>query len=134
MTNKRYFVVTTLAIVGLMMLVTLFAESGRTATAAGGMETFICEPVEAAVFPDRIHVKCAQPFHIAGGSVVKDISYFAASTSLPAAPSYVALMTAAINSGSNLSIWFSPTDESGVRFGCLAKNCRVIQGLFLLQK
>jgi hypothetical protein len=136
MTNKRYFITTTLAIVGLIMLVTLFAESGRTATAAGDMETFICQPVEAAVLvlPDRIHVRCAEPLHIAGGGAGKDIYYFAAPASIPAAPSYVTLITAAMAAKSTLSIWASPTDESGVRFGCLAKDCRAIQGLFLLQQ
>jgi hypothetical protein len=85
---------------------------------------FLCTAQEAAVFPgSRIHVLC----NPGDGQ----IAFFALSVGNPDASRVLSLAETAVASRLPLQIMYDPNDLSGTAIGCLATNCRLIQGIFL---
>ena len=79
---------------------------------------FGCKSVEVATYPERIHVKCAQP---ANGNYF----YFAIPTANSAhAARILSTLLMGHTVGKNLVVEFDPADTSGTAFGCGANDCR----------
>ena len=92
---------------------------------AKATEIFIsCTPDQVMVFSPaaggRLHVHCA--------ASVGGVSYFALSSSDPAAEARVlSVIKSAIISGRTLTILYDPADLSGSVVGCLNTDCRLIR-------
>jgi|GEM_PF-4165833 len=100
----------------------LLAGSVSCAQAQSGdkMEAFTCLPVDATIFSDRIHVRCAMPYK-------KDIYFFASPmANREEAKLIFKVITSAMFNNSKLIIDFNP-EESGQGFSCRYKDCRVIK-------
>lgn len=87
-----------------------------------------CKPVETAVFPNRVHVKCETP-------VDRRFTFFAVPTTEPR----FANRTLAILEGAELGdkyvfVRFDPDDLSGAQFGCETDNCRNLLGVALAER
>jgi hypothetical protein len=81
-------------------------------------------PQEAAVFPgSRIHVLC----NPGDGQ----ITFFALSVANPDVSRVLSLAETAVAGRRPIQIMYDPNDLSGAAIGCLAVNCRLIQGIFL---
>ena len=87
----------------------------------------LCKPIEAATFPERIHVRCQYP--IAG------FVYFAASAAEPRfASRALSVMEAAQVSDKVVLVGFDPTDTlSGPVFGCAVADCRPLLSIVLVE-
>ncbi len=86
-----------------------------------------CKPVEAAAFPERIHVKCETP-------IDDRFWYFAASTKDPRVAARALSVIEAAQVGEKLvHILFDPTDQSGTTFGCLAADCRQLLAVVMAE-
>jgi len=85
-----------------------------------------CNPVEVSVFKNRIHIRCAADS--------KGIGFFAVpSTDAPFSDHVLRLALEAQGSKRSLVIAYESDDFSGVKFGCLAKDCRAIQAITIRQ-
>ena len=83
-----------------------------------------CTPNNVAAFSNRIHVRCNESY--------SGIRYFAyPTTNAAAAARYLSLLASAQVAGHTLSILYDPADTSGPAYGCLAGDCRPIQGVAL---
>jgi hypothetical protein len=80
----------------------------------------ICNPTRVGVFPERIHVRCAEP--VSGG-----IDFFALSTADASHTARVlSILSTALAAGRTLEILYDPTDTSGTAINCAEANCRLI--------
>ena len=83
-----------------------------------------CTPNQVAAYQNRIHVRCNESY--------SGIHYFAyPTTNAAAAARYLSLLASAQVAGHTLSILYDPADTSGPAYGCLAGDCRPIQGVAL---
>jgi hypothetical protein len=81
-----------------------------------------CNPVEVTVFKNRLHIRCAADS--------KGIAFFAVSLAdAPFSDHVLRLALEALGSKKSLAIAYESDDFSGVKFGCLAKDCRAIQAI-----
>jgi hypothetical protein len=81
-----------------------------------------CNPAEVTVFKNRFHIRCAADS--------KGIAFFAvSSTDAPFSDHVLRLALEALGSKRSLAIAYESDDFSGVKFGCLAKDCRAIQAI-----
>jgi hypothetical protein len=79
---------------------------------------FTCKSVDVAVYPERIHVRCAQA---ASGGIV----FFAVPTANSAhAARILSALLMAHSVGKNVVVEFDPNDTTGTAFGCAANDCR----------
>lgn len=79
-----------------------------------------CNPVEVAVFKSRFHIRCANDS--------EGIIFFAVSTAdVPFSNHVLTVALEALKSKRCLAISYESDDFSGVKFGCLANDCRAIQ-------
>jgi hypothetical protein len=86
-----------------------------------------CKPVEAAAFPNRVHMKCA-------AQVDARFWYFATSTSDPRLAARVLSVIESAQLGDKyLSVLFDPSDQSGTAFGCQANDCRNIVAVIMVE-
>jgi hypothetical protein len=84
--------------------------------------TASCNPVEVTVFKNRLHIRCAADS--------KGIAFFAVSVAdAPFSDHVLRLALEAQGSKRSLVIAYESDDFSGVKFGCLAKDCRAIQAI-----
>lgn len=85
---------------------------------------FMCSAQEAAVIPgSRIHVLC----NPGDGQ----IAFFALSVANPDVSRVLSSAQTAVVARRPIQIMYNPNDLSGAAIGCLALNCRLIQGIFL---
>lgn len=130
---QRGPVVATAALVGLLVLVVaLFSKSTPTlaspasVNSAAPTDSFVCTPIEVAVFANRVHVHCSSASP--GG-----FDYFAVSTADSASASrYMSAFTTAFVMGKQLTILFDPADLSGQAIYCLNTNCRLATGALVM--
>jgi hypothetical protein len=100
-----------------------------TAEVRAAPKSAACNPVESAVFENRIHVRCEHP-------VDGRFPYFAVPTSDPKfANRVLSVILLAQESGKVVTIDFDPLvdplDAAGSGFGCNRDNCRKILGIVL---
>jgi hypothetical protein len=105
--------------------VALAAFAGLVLSTSASAKDFTCSPVEAAVFPkSRVHVRCA--------SGDGPILFFALSVAdSEDANRILSISSAALLAKRELLILYDPNDVSGDSIGCLANNCRLIQGIIM---
>jgi hypothetical protein len=81
-----------------------------------------CSPLEVTIFKNRLHIRCAADS--------KGIAFFAVSSTDASFSEHVLkLALEAQGSKRSLVIAYESDDFSGVKFGCLAKDCRAIQAI-----
>jgi hypothetical protein len=81
-----------------------------------------CNPLDVTVFKNRLHIRCAADS--------KGIAFFAVSVAdAPFSDHVLRLGLEALGSKKTLVIAYESDDFSGVKFGCLAKDCRAIQAI-----
>lgn len=86
--------------------------------------TFGCNPIEVAVFDNRVHVRCSP--------TAGTIGFFAVSTAnADKAARFQDLATSALINNKVLVIFFDSFDLSGGAFGCNTANCRNATGVLL---
>jgi hypothetical protein len=114
---------TTLVLGGALALTCLVSPGASVA-----QEKFaLCKPVETMSFPARVHVRCALP-------VDGRFMFFAASTQDPRfASRMVNISLVGQVAEKTLSILFDPSDQSGVAFGCLENDCRIVRAIALTE-
>jgi hypothetical protein len=101
------------------------ASAAPAAAPSAPNSYFICSPANAAVFSNRVHIKCS---NTPGSGVY----YFAAATNDSAGASrYLSLITTALVTGKQVEVWYDPAGD-GSAWGCGTGDCRPIQGMALL--
>jgi hypothetical protein len=86
-----------------------------------------CKPIEAATFPERVHVKCA-------AAIDDRFSFFAAATTdARFAARALSVIEAAQLGDKYVLVRFDPNDETGTSFGCGAENCRRLSGVIVAE-
>lgn len=90
-------------------------------------ETITCDPIDVGVFPERIHVRCAEEF--------KDVEYFAVSTrDALLADRYLNVLLTALTEDKQLQIHADFNEPyAGESFGCYDDNCRPILFLTIIK-
>jgi hypothetical protein len=102
------------------------ALSLSLASAPALADSASCTPTNVAVYPSRIHVKCAAS--VAGG-----IWFFALSTTDTAHTNrMLSLLTTALAGGRTLAIDYNPSTTAGTAIGCLSTDCRLINWAAML--
>ena len=93
-----------------------------TNIAFGAQKTFTCNPVDVAVFSNRIHVRCSP----GDGS----IQFFALGTSNTGHTNRtLSMLSTAFIAQKKLAILYDPADVSGASIGCQTKDCRLMIGV-----
>jgi hypothetical protein len=105
------------------MMVAAFA--GLALSTSASANDLTCSPVEVAVFPkSRVHVRC-----VSGDG---PILFFAVSVADSGdANRVLSITSAALLAKRELIILYDRNDVSGGSIGCLADNCRLIQGIIM---
>jgi len=86
-----------------------------------------CKPVEAAAYPERIHIKCASP-------VDDRFWYFAApTTDARFAARALSVIEAAQLGDKFVNVLFDPNDQSGGGFGCVIGDCRPFAAVVMVE-
>ena len=99
----------------------IHAQAAPSATLA----YFVCTPVEAGVFINRVHVSCTTAVSIGG----KNIWWWAYPTSDSAGASrFLSLFETAKATGATVTLSYDPSDLSGATFSCNNSDCRRISG------
>ena len=81
-----------------------------------------CAPIEVAVYPERIHVRCSAP------GPPGNIYFFALGTTDSSHTARVlSILSMAHVASQNLGITYDAGDISGEDIGCLSGDCRLIQ-------
>ncbi len=98
-------------------------EAGRAEAGlpnAAGLEWTLCNPTRVGVFPERIHVRCAEA---AGGNI-----YFFALSTVDASHTarILSILSTALAAGRTLEILYDPADTSGTTIHCQENDCRLI--------
>ncbi len=100
---------------------------GTTRAAVAQQKWVSCKPIEAATYPERIHVKCAW-------AVDNKFWYFAASTTdARAAARALSVIESAQLGDKFVNVLFDPNDQSGATFGCLTSNCRQLLAVMMVE-
>ena len=89
----------------------------------------ICKIKEVALFPDRIHVACSNPYD----DDTADIYYFAApgdSQHALTTNRLLTLLNTAYALGTDISLYLDPDDTANPP-GCLENDCRLLKGAIL---
>jgi hypothetical protein len=97
-------------------------------------EAYNCKLNEVAVWPTRIHIRCAESPHSVAGVI-----FFAVPTSSSVVPNpsdnasrFLQVALAALrNPDTHLIVHFETSDHSGDAFGCASVNCRYASAIFL---
>lgn len=88
--------------------------------APAGQTWTSCTPAAVAVFPERIHVRCANSV---GGGII----FFALSTQDAShAARMLSTLTTAHAMGRTLNILYDPADTSGTAIHCAESDCRLL--------
>ncbi len=102
------------------------AALGSSHAQNAGEQAYACTPASVAVYPQRIHVRCAQ--------AVQGFTFFALGLQNTAHTQRVlSLLDSALSSGRRIYVWSDLKDTSGVSIGCQANDCRLLSSVEVLR-
>ena len=117
---------TVVILLAVVVFSAVWSENTTHATVPAQETRVECDPIQLAVYENRIQIRCASPA-IAGSNIV----FFSTPLNQSNSDEFLTLAATALNTNMTLRIAFDAADESGASYRCDPQNCRLIMWMSL---